>query len=382
MNNIILLLKEISHISNYHKRIAHLSGENFNVFKTLNLANSEVRMHSAILCEFLNPQGSHGQGDLFLKIFTEQFHILDFETNNASVVVEKDVGSINDDYTEGGRIDILITDSVGKHIIIENKINAGDQKNQLLRYHNFDPKAKLFYLNLFGNEPSDFTTDSKLSSDSYQVISYHSDILKWLDNCKKEAASLPVIRETIVQYMNLIKFLTNQTVADKMKTEIKDLIIKNPEYVESIELCAEALQSIVDETNSEFFKLLAELFPSYTINLHDEMSIFVRCNEDADGLFVGYQLKKGEENIGSSAIAMKYSNILKEIEPSMNYNSWHIGWFNPKPFIRRQRFSNLDKKFLIEMNQNRDSLIKFIKDLKECEKEITNKFLIRIQSTH
>lgn len=48
------------------------------------------------------------------------------------------------------------------------------------------------------------------------------DIKNWLEKCKKESASLPVIRETIVQYINLICYLTNQMVKDAMSEEIKE----------------------------------------------------------------------------------------------------------------------------------------------------------------
>ena len=35
-------------------------GEYYNIFKTLGLQTSEVRLHSAFLAELLNPEGAHG----------------------------------------------------------------------------------------------------------------------------------------------------------------------------------------------------------------------------------------------------------------------------------------------------------------------------------
>ncbi len=42
--------------------------------------------------------------------------------------------------------------------MIENKIYAGEQKNQLLRYHNAYREGKLLYLTLFGDESEQHKT--------------------------------------------------------------------------------------------------------------------------------------------------------------------------------------------------------------------------------
>lgn len=113
-------------------------GELFNVFNILNLSTNETRTHSAFLAELLRPDGSHGMHDTFLKLFLDSVTSLqdfDFKTENAKVTVEYSVGQINKNATEGGRLDILIT-SGNKAIIIENKIYAEDQKNQLRRLKN------------------------------------------------------------------------------------------------------------------------------------------------------------------------------------------------------------------------------------------------------
>jgi hypothetical protein len=136
------LLSNVTHIRNHYEEIAFLTGESFNIFKILKLSTNEVR-HSAFIAELLNTKGSHGQKDKYLEIFLEQIKIEDFpfDTKSAEVKPEFHIGFINEDKTQGGRIDILIEDKNRKRIIIENKIYAGDQKNQLLRYNNFDESA-------------------------------------------------------------------------------------------------------------------------------------------------------------------------------------------------------------------------------------------------
>jgi hypothetical protein len=216
-------------------------------------------MHSTILAELLNPNGCHGQKAIFLKLFCEHLQIKEFEPEGAIVEIEKYTGLIDDDYTKGGRIDILITDRVRRHIIIENKIFAGDQKNQLLRYYNFDPMAMLFYLNLSGNPPSDWSTGKKLQDDQYRVISYSDEILMWLEKCQKEAVSLPIIRETITQYINLIKYLTGQSMIKIMENDLVNKISQNSEFISSAFTIAKSIEALKRNLITIFEKHLYEI---------------------------------------------------------------------------------------------------------------------------
>ena len=47
-----------------------LRGENFNVFRLLDIENKEDA-HSRFIAELLDPRGSHGQEDYFLRLFLE-----------------------------------------------------------------------------------------------------------------------------------------------------------------------------------------------------------------------------------------------------------------------------------------------------------------------
>jgi hypothetical protein len=380
IDKIKLLLVEVSHISNHYRDMAKLTGESFNIFRTLNLESAEVRLHSSVLTEFLNPLGSHGQGDLFLRLFVNHFKINDFETESAIAELEKNTGFINSDYTQGGRIDILVTDKKGKHIIIENKIYAGDQKNQLVRYHNFDINAHLFYLNLYGTEPTNFSTNGVLTRDKYNVISYSFDIIGWLEECKKEAVTLPVIRETIVQYIGLLKHLTNQTTIGKMKDEIKKAISKNPDYIESIELCSQVIQTFINETKTQFMDMFEKMFPSQTIYSENGIAIKIHWGEDGDGVYFGYQAFNGDENVSDSVIAKEYGTLLRDIiDNDFHSSPWNFCWFNPKPFKRYHRFEHLDKKEILKMNMDNAYLKSFIEGLIQIENGIRLEFLKRLE---
>lgn len=243
-----LLLRQVSAINKKYEDIAEVTGERFNIFKILKVESNEVRMHSALLAEFLNPNGSHGQKGTFLKAFIDTFHIKNFDSSdieNSQVVVEEHIDKINEDYTMGGRIDIVIKSGTGKAIIIENKIYASDGHNQLVRYKNAYPNAHLFYLTLTGTLPSRNSVGN-LNEDDYKCISYSSDIIRWLEKCREKSVMLPMLRECISQYIYLLKHLTHQSTNKIQEMEIQKLLLASSENFESAETIAAAIQKVKD----------------------------------------------------------------------------------------------------------------------------------------
>lgn len=225
MTNIEALLRQISKIVEKEKtqqEEKRKRGENFNIFSVLGLSTSEVRLHSAFLGELLNPDGDHGLGSKFLEAFVgsiikrvEPEFEIDIKT--CKVFVEYPIGEIPEDYSEGGRIDILIQDYQNHAIVIENKINAGDQKKQLLRYQNYAKKNSqkyvLLYLTKTGIEASPYSTDDQVE---YFRISYKDNISQWLNRCISIAALFPRVRETIAQYQtNLNQIMSNMSEINK-----------------------------------------------------------------------------------------------------------------------------------------------------------------------
>lgn len=223
LSSITNLLDQIRILSKKSKELENerLSrGDYFNLFQDLGLISDEVRLHSSIIATLLNPRGSHGQKDKYLKAFIEMLcdsdknmsiDFLDTGNKQISIQVEKSIGPLTEE--RGGRIDIYITDT--KHtIIIENKIFADDQPLQMKRYWNYgmekggEGSFKLIYLSLYGNNPSEKSL-GELKNEQYMCISYKYDIMLWLERCLQLSVAQPLVRETIVQYMNTIKILTN-----------------------------------------------------------------------------------------------------------------------------------------------------------------------------
>ncbi len=158
-------------------------GQPFNIFTLLGVETDEVRTHSRLLAYWLNPDGSHGQGVLFLGQFLRYcqkryagFEIRPKQLYNAQWRVQ------TERYIGQGFLDIVIeSPQLGYLIVIENKIRAAEQLHQLERYARWMqtrvdqfPKQALIYLTPEGRAA---TTQGAFTC---HEMSYHTDVNRWL----------------------------------------------------------------------------------------------------------------------------------------------------------------------------------------------------------
>ena len=211
------LLAQIGLIVNKYEEIEKVNATNFNIFSILKLERNEVETHSYFIYELLNPQGTHNQGDIFVKLFITTVLGLDINDDSVIKVKREDLTSNN------RRIDFTIQTSKYQ-IGIEMKIDAQDQDEQLNDYlielkKNAvnSQEAKLYYLTLFGYEASKSSVRGLKLNKDYYAISFSVEILKWLEKCIEKSATIPILREGLVQYKNLINKITNKTDKNKEK---------------------------------------------------------------------------------------------------------------------------------------------------------------------
>ena len=216
-------------------------GENYNLFSILNIERYELK-HSALIANLLDPKGSHGCGDAFLRAFFEialKGTAYPFESSTPpNSYTEYYTGPIAGD--TGGRIDILVKSS-HYGLIIENKIYAGDQDKQLTRYDNYGKETfgadgyLLVYLTLYGYDASKESTATKSAEEvGYLRLSYAKDILLWLKECVRLADNKPLVRESLNQYIRTIKQLTYQDMNQEDIQKIIDLAVDHPEVVATL----------------------------------------------------------------------------------------------------------------------------------------------------
>ena len=103
-----------------------LESVEFNIFNNLHLTEDG---HTSILKRILHPNGTHGYGDRFLKLFLKSIKVDFTEKEDWKVEISQKSG-------KRGIVDLIIHNSnKSTVVVIENKIrNAPDQENQLYRY--------------------------------------------------------------------------------------------------------------------------------------------------------------------------------------------------------------------------------------------------------
>lgn len=258
MRDIQNLLTQVSIITKKNAEYLDVTGGRFNMFKILGVNHYET-IHSSILAELLNPNGTHGLKSEFLQAFLEMINqdfndspklsqsIRNFDCRNVKVRTEEVI--------EDGRIDIFIEDNQGHVMIIENKIYAADQLLQLRRYDNFLIKKydssnyQIFYLTLFGSNAS----ENSGSNVAYIPISYNKSILLWLERCVNLSSRFPLVRETINQYINHIKKLTNQDMDAKNKEDMIKILSSSEENLQAAFSIFENIGSLKDYIISKYF---------------------------------------------------------------------------------------------------------------------------------
>lgn len=243
MGNIEVLLKKVGSIVKRYEEEDRKTGRRFNVYSIAGIERDEVKTHSRMIAELLDPKGSHGQGDLFLKLFFEQLG-LNLECKNPIVNYEKS-------YLLKGRVDIeIMLDD--HYIIIENKIDAPDQPKQLERYSeiakNKGKRYTLFYLTKYGESPSKNSLGNIKGGKSSEIsdlsiwkkgdenvdlrlISYREDIRNWLEECIKLSVFISNIRDGLTQYLNLIKKITGDTMLATEKQELISILQSEKQFL-------------------------------------------------------------------------------------------------------------------------------------------------------
>lgn len=260
MTRIADLLSQIRELNLRSEELSKLKGENFNIFKLLKLEGAETTLHSTFLAELMDPNGSHGYENLFLKAFirrlNEELNLdlkEDFQLIGDWVKKEKYISPVNFQREEGGLLDIFIhTDQFV--IGIENKIFSVDGYLQLERYRNYlnsikkeQAPAVLLYLTLDGKLS---TSDSLTFEDDYYCLSYEKFVLNWIEECHSISSDSPILRETLKQYIITIQYLTNQLTSQSMEKELEELLSK---YYNEAQLVAANIGKVQDKRVVELY---------------------------------------------------------------------------------------------------------------------------------
>ena len=167
----------------------------FNVF---DLIEPDENRLSDVLADLLDPNGNHGQGDLFLRLLFERLGLgtdAKLRTKDATVRREAPMRGTRKDHR---RMDVFV--EAGVLLAIENKVDSPEQQDQVSDYlvylerRGTSPPGQpiqntLIYLTPDRRSPESLN-DSELEkhqkSGRLHCWSYQDDLYPWLEDCRRD----------------------------------------------------------------------------------------------------------------------------------------------------------------------------------------------------
>ena len=307
----MLSSKELIQIAcEYNEKKITVDDLGFNIFTIISDLYYRQNFHRDVIFEFLNPKGSHKQGDKFLLVFFEMLGIKKIDFSHTYVEKEYPIDNKR-------RIDTLILDDENKNaIIIENKMNnACDMYRQIPDYYNYIRSLgyeviSIVYLPLMYNKvPDENGWKDKEKEEIHKCIKIltafgDNEIINlcdnWLTKCINTINDIDCIA-TIRQYIKLIKYLNlnnmdnvllekfyeNLKVGENLKTasSIRNMLNELPTYL------ATRIQNRYMDNYSPFnkiwrYKNIDTVFEGFTLNsdkLYYKLDVW--CNENGYDIY-------------------------------------------------------------------------------------------------
>lgn len=375
----------------------------YNPLKAVQKVNDEEKMHSGFLHSLLDTRGEHYQDDLFLKLFLQnvEFDKWFGDTKNAQV------------FKEYKNIDIYITNGE-KHIIIENKINSGDENEQIARYiktihdKNLDDNESddigveyeniaVIYLSPNGRKPNEQSLTLKDESIEwipkekdkvleceienkkifikYRQISYEKDIMAWIEKCQKEVGNIINLNSALEFYKDIVKIITNQK---ESKMSIAEFFKEKKDFGMAFEIsnnidkiAEEYLRTIIYENLQK--SLNEEQWVIEIIDTDNGISIYEKQYEWNEQpifyfYFYWYQNNRGPSRFWCSILLDVPPNQIKQLSRDLKCDFYK---FDDNIIVLKSHakdFGNID--FISLENE----LLNFIKDKNKLLSELNKKF--------
>jgi hypothetical protein len=364
----------------------------FNIFSILRRSDDEVNLHSRFIHELLNPQGRHGQGNAFLRLFLEQLDLSNFDSAQAYIRREYE------------NIDIFVAND-DTALIIENKIHADDQEQQLERYHQAVngrfKEVHVIYLTLYGDPPSSQSLGA-LDLEEIILASYKDDIHTWLEHCARSVVD-SIVREPIRQYKWLIEDLTGQSLwkGYAYLMSVKDLLMTE----QNLELAIDISQALVEakiEVQFNFWQDLERALVKRGFEIDDYLKYsrsrvenFYKKSTRYYGLYIPLHVIEDTDQLYFNVVVqnsvyygfrfLRNGKIYKNAyEPQFDYlvemlktwegnwirNDWYIGWRLPTRRFNFKRFNDQNVFALADPSKRE----RYISELASEIEEVINRF--------
>lgn len=248
----INLMNEVQTLRVLYDKLKRQKGENFNVFLITGIGERET-LFCKMIHDLLNPKGSHGQNNLYLRLFVQEVLKLPFEEEDYDTAIVENEFVIDDKR----RIDLIIRTK--NYIIpIEVKIYAGDQPKQCEDYAKWAKNSQLYYLTIDGREPSAGSMGA-LDVKEVQCLSFKEHILSWLQRCVTQQATVEIaaIREILLQMMDAIRHFSG-LIGDEEMQETLTIVMRNKDTMLNARFIKEAYEKSRGEMIRKVFDRLQQ----------------------------------------------------------------------------------------------------------------------------
>ena len=261
----------------------------FNLLSIIEKDRAETEIHSKVLYSLLSQNWEKKDKETFLTLFLKELGIEEEIIYNKTWEVTREKAFDLD--TVKGRLDFEIK-SKDYIYIIEMKIDAGDQPEQLIRYQEFakeqHKKYKIFYLTLDGHSASKKSVGEEVSEEikkvEYTNISFQEEILNWLGKCLDLVKGKENKSTCINQYIASI----NKILGEK-NTKIKDNILKSSEDIKNA-------ITIYKKLNENLQKVLESFFEELNKKLEDIGSKVIYNKNYINNYYCAYRLDTDVED--------------------------------------------------------------------------------------
>ena len=319
-----------------------------NIFEILKISKTEIR-HSNFLYWLLNPRGSHGLGDVFLKRILREIFSSEKVIDIDQIEVNKlDLSEIQI-RREWKNIDLLlIFDDIV--ICIENKIFSKEHSNQLKRYKEivnseFPNKRQSFvFLTPFG-------IPSENESDVYVFLSYQSivDSLDRIINIYDDSI-INSVKNYLIDYSTILK---REIMGNDSLSKLSVRIYENHK---------EILDFIYDKKPDQY----------------DNVRFLIMDLLKSNGFLIGSETKKYVRFTTPKIKELTYHN--KSIK-----NNWKFGETFLFEFELRPNTNKISFRCVISPSDpeyNREELLKYLLEIDGTKKPSGKMWLCSYSSLH
>lgn len=364
MKRIIAQTKEIvsEDITRKNKR-----GYDYNIFTLLDLGRQEYDIHEKMIFNILNFPHDKEISVLFIRKFMEVMH-MPISYIESEWKVEKEYATIN-----YGRIDLFFLSNTTqkdkrKCIVVELKIDAADQEEQLSRYDEYVNKILgiqdyyILYITLDGHAASKQSIGLANTKRIIDHISYYEQIKKWLDECIKVCSIKEIDDSFIKQYCLLIEKLHGDVA---MKKKIENIIANKNELKAAMEI-----SNILPQLKSNVLKTFMKCIKNKFSDLKME-PISKDIDEPANEYYtrstvpyLTYKVKDFEcSTYGRVSVVVEIC-VEYELEYLIAYYNENNGYINSTEFKKKQKRKStyvenaITDVFCVEIRENQyDSII-------------------------